>query len=543
MDTKQGPYVLIAPDVKLGRNVRLFGYANLYGCELGDDVKVGPFVEIQKGVKIGNRCKISSHSFLCQGVVLEDDVFVGHNVTFTNDMYPRATNGTGQLQSETDWECLPTVVKRGASIGSGATLLCGITIGENALIGAGSVVVRDVPPTWWWQATRPGPSGRWHANNRTMLMQRLQADMATVSNSFLTRNGAGSAAERAAASTPQVVNPVRSPVWNILPGAFSDHSFFHTTAWAKTLEGTYGYTPVYLTVEEAGSVRGLLPLMEVDSRVTGRRGIALPFTDECGPLYEDPVWAHRLIQSAVALGKPRGWKSIEFRGGRELFPNAPASVSFYGHRLNLEEDEETLFGRLDGSTRRAIRKAEKSGLIVTVSGGMDAVKIFYSLHCKTRRRHGLPPQPFDFFSNIWRHILSRDQGMVVMANYRGRPVAASVYFHSGPTAIYKFGASDDTYQQLRGPNLVMWEAIKRLSRNGARMLDMGRTSLSNEGLRRFKLNWGAREHKIEYVKYDLRRDSFVTETDAVTGWHNRIFRALPLGLSRMVGRALYRHLA
>ena len=139
------PYVLIAPDVKLGRNVRLFGYANLYGCELGDDVKVGPFVEIQKGVKVGNRCKISSHSFLCQGVVLEDDVFVGHNVTFTNDLYPRATNGNGQLQTESDWECLPTVVKRGASIGSGATLLCGITIGENALIGAGSVVVRDVP--------------------------------------------------------------------------------------------------------------------------------------------------------------------------------------------------------------------------------------------------------------------------------------------------------------------------------------------------------------------------------------------------------------
>lgn len=146
MNVADAPYVRISPDVKLGRNVRLFGYANLYGCELGDDVKVGPFVEIQKGVKIGNRCKISSHSFLCQGVVLEDDVFVGHNVTFTNDLFPRATNGTGQLQSEADWECLPTVVKRGASIGSGVTLLCGITIGENALIGAGSVVVRDVPP-------------------------------------------------------------------------------------------------------------------------------------------------------------------------------------------------------------------------------------------------------------------------------------------------------------------------------------------------------------------------------------------------------------
>lgn len=136
----------IAPDVRLGRNIRLAGYVNLYGCEIGDDVKIGTFVEIQKGVKVGNRCKISSHSFLCEGVVLEDDVFIGHNVTFTNDRYPRATNGNGQLQTEADWVCIPTRVKRGASIGSGTTLLCGITIGENALIGAGSVVTRDVPP-------------------------------------------------------------------------------------------------------------------------------------------------------------------------------------------------------------------------------------------------------------------------------------------------------------------------------------------------------------------------------------------------------------
>jgi acetyltransferase-like isoleucine patch superfamily enzyme len=146
MNPSQAPYVQIASNVKLGRNVRLFGFANLYGCELGDDVKVGPFVEIQKGVKIGNRCKISSHSFLCEGVTLEDDVFIGHNVTFTNDRFPRATSGNGQLQTEADWNCLPTLVKRGASIGSGVTLLCGITIGENALIGAGSVVISDVPP-------------------------------------------------------------------------------------------------------------------------------------------------------------------------------------------------------------------------------------------------------------------------------------------------------------------------------------------------------------------------------------------------------------
>jgi acetyltransferase-like isoleucine patch superfamily enzyme len=135
----------IAPDVKLGKNVRLPDFINLYGCEIGDDVKIGPFVEIQKGAKIGSRCKISSHTFICEGVTLEDEVFVGHGVTFTNDRLPRATNQKGELQTEVDWQCIPTLVKRGASIGSGATVLCGITIGENAMIGAGSVVTKDVP--------------------------------------------------------------------------------------------------------------------------------------------------------------------------------------------------------------------------------------------------------------------------------------------------------------------------------------------------------------------------------------------------------------
>lgn len=138
------PLQRIAPSVKLGKNVRIFSFTNLYGCEIGDDTKVGTFVEIQKGSKIGSRCKVSSHSFICEGVTIEDDVFIGHNVVFTNDKFPRAT-ANGQLQTEADWACIPTLVKRGASIGSGAVLLCGITIGENAMIGAGSVVTKDVP--------------------------------------------------------------------------------------------------------------------------------------------------------------------------------------------------------------------------------------------------------------------------------------------------------------------------------------------------------------------------------------------------------------
>jgi acetyltransferase-like isoleucine patch superfamily enzyme len=138
------PLKLIAPDVKLGERVKIFDFTNLYGCTIGDDTKVGTFVEVQKGAVIGRRCKISSHTFICEGVTIEDDVFVGHNVTFINDRFPRATAG-GRLQTEKDWTCERTLVRKGASIGSSVTVLCGVTVGENAIVGAGSVVTKDVP--------------------------------------------------------------------------------------------------------------------------------------------------------------------------------------------------------------------------------------------------------------------------------------------------------------------------------------------------------------------------------------------------------------
>lgn len=136
----------IAPDVKLGRDVRIHGFVNLYGCEIGDETRIGTFVEIQKNARIGARCKISSHTFICEGVIIEDECFIGHGVVFINDRYPRAANPDGTPQSEKDWQVVPTRVCRRASIGSGATILCGVTIGEGAIVGAGSVVTRDVPP-------------------------------------------------------------------------------------------------------------------------------------------------------------------------------------------------------------------------------------------------------------------------------------------------------------------------------------------------------------------------------------------------------------
>lgn len=341
----------------------------------------------------------------------------------------------------------------------------------------------------------------------------------------------------------QPINPLQNSNWDALVTGLPNFSFFHSAAWAKVLVETYGYAPNYFVAKETNNLRSLLPLMEVDSWLTGRRGISLPFTDDCEPLYADGDSFKNLYQNAVEFGKEHGWKYLECRGGRKFFKEVPASLSFYGHSLDLTSSEEQLFGQLESSTQRAIRKAEKNGVTVEISQSLEAMKTFYSLQCKTRKKHGLPPQPFSFFSNIYKYILSQNSGIVAMASWRKTPIAASVYFHLGNCAIYKFGASDEKFQHLRGSNLVMWEAIKWYLQRGAKKLHLGRTSMANEGLRRFKLGWGAPEEKIEYFKYDFRKKNFIADNDETFGWHNRIFQSLPNFASQIIGKLLYRHWA
>lgn len=164
--------VRIAPDVVLGRNVGIHAFVNLYGCEIGDESKIGTFVEIQKGVKVGRRVKVSSHTFICEGVTVEDEVFIGHGVMFINDRYPRSTTSGGDLQTEADWHVVPTLVKHGASIGSNATILCGVTIGERAIVGAGAVVTRNVAP----DTIVAGVPARVHRTVKDALPRRPEAD-------------------------------------------------------------------------------------------------------------------------------------------------------------------------------------------------------------------------------------------------------------------------------------------------------------------------------------------------------------------------------
>jgi CelD/BcsL family acetyltransferase involved in cellulose biosynthesis len=345
-------------------------------------------------------------------------------------------------------------------------------------------------------------------------------------------------------SQVQCVNPIERPGWDGLVGALPGCGLFQSAAWAKVLRETYRCNPHYFIVAHARRLAALLPVMEVNSFLSGRRGVALPFTDVCDTAGDESLLKSSLIPAAMECGRKRGWKYLEYRGGKQPFdPAACPFQSYWLHELDLFEDEKYLFARLESSNRRAIRKAQKLGLRVEFSQSLEALRRYYSLHCKTRKRHGLPPQPFAFFLNIYEHVLSQNKGVVALARHAEHVVAGAVYFQFNGQGIYKFGASDETFQDFRGNDLVMWEAIKWHARKGMKKLHFGRTSLGNQGLRRFKLGWGVEERQIEYIRYDFCHERYVSGRDNALGWHNSVFRRLPVFALRVLGNILYRHVA
>jgi hypothetical protein len=341
---------------------------------------------------------------------------------------------------------------------------------------------------------------------------------------------------------PILVNPLEFANWDAQLAHFPTASFFHGTAWPRVVHETYGHEPVYFCRFAGGELKQLLPAMEVSSPWTGRRGICLPFADFCSPLNSSGEDLTALYAFAAQHGRHRNWRYFETRGCFTQWVDATPSVGFFGHALPLEGGESALFEGLDGAVRRGIRKAEQAGVRVEFSNTADSIRIFYALHCKTRRRHGVPPQPIEFFENIARYVLEPGRGFVAIARRDQQPLAAAVYFHEGHGALYKFGASDHEFQHLRPNNLLMWEAIKHCAAAGFAELHFGRTSLYNDGLRHFKLGFGAVEEPIEYARYDYRRNGFVAAVDRAEGPLNMVFRCLPQPLLVQAGRLLYRHL-
>jgi hypothetical protein len=302
----------------------------------------------------------------------------------------------------------------------------------------------------------------------------------------------------------------------------------------------YGYKPVYFTSIDNGNLSALIPVMEVMSFITGKRGVSLPFTDMCPPIVSDSEFFSEASETIKEHGRENGWKSMEWRGVENHFRDKTPSSSYFVHTLDLGGTEEQAFLKFKDSTKRNIKKAIREGVQVGIHNSLESVKQFYRMNCITRKRHGLPPQPFYFFKRIYEQIIFPRKGFVVLASYKRRTIAGAVYFHFRNEAIFKYGASDVDYQHLRANNLVMWEAIRRCIKNRIKTFNFGVTEVENQGLRRFKNGWSPREKMAHYYKYSLKNDAF--EKD---GFRRRtsyaLFKKMPSPLLNLIGFLLYRH--
>jgi len=339
----------------------------------------------------------------------------------------------------------------------------------------------------------------------------------------------------------EVIDPTGFPGWDELVGRHPEATVFHTSAWARVLSATYDYKPLYFTEMEEGKLGALLPFMEIRSWLTGSRGVSLPFTDEVAPILSEGVDFEETIRPVIGMAESRGWKTLEFRGCAHGMADQPPAAEYLTHDLDLTPGEEALFARYRTNVQRNIRKAEREGIAVESDNTPEGVRDFYRLNCLTRREHGLPPQPARFFDNLREHVLDKGLGSLLMARHRGAPVAGAVFLHFGKRAIYKYGASDRRYQNLRVNNLVFREGIRAMCGKGFRTLSFGRTDLHHEGLRQFKLSWGVQESRLRYFRYDMKSRTWLSrQKDRISSW-NGVISKMPLPILRLVGSVAYRH--
>ncbi|UCF30251.1 MAG: GNAT family N-acetyltransferase [bacterium] len=337
-------------------------------------------------------------------------------------------------------------------------------------------------------------------------------------------------------------DPLRVENWDSLVSQHPGATIFHSARWARVLSESYGYRPRYFATITSGGLETLVPCMEIASFLTGRRGVSLPFTDSCPPLLSGPETFPDLLPAITAFGRSAGWRTFEARDV-DLGPaDGIPATAYLDHDLDLTPGPDGLKAGLRSSTARNIKKAAKSGVQIREENTMAGMREFCRLNSMTRREHGLPPQPFRFFTRLFDHVIAGGWGRVLLAVKDGRTAAGAVFLHFNGRSIYKYGASDRAFQTLRANNLVMWDAIRRYAEEGFASFSFGRTEPDNEGLRQFKGGWGASEREIRYVKYAMKEDGFVKDSLKTTGWHNRVFSRMPIPALNAVGTVLYRHM-
>jgi CelD/BcsL family acetyltransferase involved in cellulose biosynthesis len=338
----------------------------------------------------------------------------------------------------------------------------------------------------------------------------------------------------------EIINPLEISDWNDhiaqLPGA----SIFHTANWARVLAESYNYQPAYFTAFNDGQIAGCIPMMDVKSIVTGRRGVSLPFTDACQPLAENGATFDAMWRSVLNYARKNSWKYIELRGPHAGYQSQPASVSFLTHVLAFDGSEEEVFNQFRDSTKRNIKKAVKAGVVVQRSHSLESIRAFYKLNCITRKKHGLPPQPLKFFERIHESVISKKMGFVQLAHHDRVVIAGAIFFHFNNSLIYKYGASNPSYLNIRPNNLVIWAAIQWGLQNGFHRFDFGRTEADHAGLLQFKRGWGAQETQLPYYRYRLVAQRFFPQASNVKTSF-MVFQKMPMCLLKLTGKVLYRH--
>lgn len=306
---------------------------------------------------------------------------------------------------------------------------------------------------------------------------------------------------------------------------------------------TYNHEAHYLCFQSNARPVALIPIVEVLSPFTGRRGVCLPFSDACGPLLFQDESLGVIRQHLAELCRRRKWRHLELRGDNQLDGVCEHVPTFYGHTLYLGSDPDALFATFANGTAGAVKQAIKNGVTVEISRDSAAVKNFYSLQVETRKKHGIPPQPYTFFANVHCKMIAAGLGFTALARSAGRVIAGAIFLQNTRRAVYKFAASDPEFSTSRGNNLVLWEAIRHLISSGCEQLDFGRTSPDHDGLRRFKLSWGAEEKLIRYSQFDVKHGRWSQQIrHDREGIANRIFRNLPSAANRLAGAMLYPHL-
>jgi hypothetical protein len=338
----------------------------------------------------------------------------------------------------------------------------------------------------------------------------------------------------------KIINPLKDLTWDKKVHDLSN-SAFYTSYWAEVVSSTYGYKPLYFALEKDDKIVSYIPIMEINHLITGKKGVSLPFSDICEPYAYSKYEFNSLFEYIKEYGKQNNWHSIELRGGSKFLDYAKNLSSYYEHVLDFRKPINEIYNGFKESVKRNIKKSQSFGIKIITEPSIESLKSFIKLNKITRKRHGLPSQPKNFFYNLYNKIIVKGQGYIISAKMDNKIIASFVFLTCNNEVIYKYGASNLKYQKYRVNNFLMWEAIKFFKEKNFDLFSFGRTFPDNKGLMQFKEGWSSNINLINYYKYNLKKDVFVVDKDPEKSFINVFFKNIPVFASSMLGNLLYKY--